>query len=122
MSNAVSVPIVIHPASTNSWMPWLNSPAAMKIKAMPVHWKKVRRLRTRAPRYRPMPMTTAMMRPTSGADQRAECLGAGGGRLAHEEERRLDSLADHGGEGKECQPDHPTLDEGAVDARVRAHP
>ena len=51
MSKAVPVPIVIQPASTNSWMPWLSRPAAMKISAMPVHWKNVRRLMTCAPRY-----------------------------------------------------------------------
>ena len=53
MSKAVPVPKVIQPASMNSWMPCDSSPAAMKIRAIPVHGKKVRRLITRAPRYRP---------------------------------------------------------------------
>ena len=49
MSNAVLVPIVIHPTSTNSWTAWARSPAAMKISATPVQRKNVRRFSTCAP-------------------------------------------------------------------------
>ena len=39
MSNAVCVPIVMTPTSMNSWIAWLRSPAAMKIRPTPVQRK-----------------------------------------------------------------------------------
>ena len=50
MSKAVLVPNVMTPTSMNSWTAWLSRPAAMKMRAMPVQRKKVRRLMTWAPR------------------------------------------------------------------------
>ena len=49
MSKAVCVPTVMMPTSMNSWIAWLSSPAAMKIRPTPVQRKNVARLMRRLP-------------------------------------------------------------------------
>ncbi len=50
MSKAALEPMPMTPISTSSWTARLSSPPAMKMRAMPVHLKKMRRSMTRAPR------------------------------------------------------------------------
>jgi len=59
-SSTTVVPMLIQPISTSSWMAEASRPAAMKMSAIPVHRKNVRRLIRAAPRYMPAPIAAAI--------------------------------------------------------------
>ena len=64
-------------------------------------------------------MATAIARPTTAPTSVLVASAAGGRGLAHEEERRLDALADDRREGEEREAEDPAVHQGAVDAGMQ---